>query len=109
MSRALCTTVLTVAAACGGSAPTERPVANTVAAPSVKSPAQHLVAIQTLAEKGCACPDRICLAAIDRELAALVRAIDLDPRQAMHEEQAKESVSALEALSVCMTDRQVTS
>jgi hypothetical protein len=73
----------------------------------VRSAAAHLTAIQDLADEACACPDRRCLAAIDLELAELVRALELVPERALAPAQAKESFMALERLSVCMTDRKV--
>jgi hypothetical protein len=94
--------------ACGSSSSVVKPPANETAAP-VGSPAEHVARIDELREKGCACEDRRCLAAIDRELAAMVTALELDRTQAMSPEQAKTSAAKLEELSVCMTTRQVSS
>jgi hypothetical protein len=97
-----------LAAACGGGTPAPPPSpANELATLSLEEHARH---VQELAVRGCACPDRLCIAEIDRDLAEVVLALPLGKGDVDPDAIRKESegiIADLERLSVCMTDRQM--
>jgi hypothetical protein len=98
---------VTLATACGGSPATAPPPEPQ---PPVTTFEEHAKRIEELATRGCACSDRRCLAAIDRDLADLVASVPLGPvDKAVVERLLEPSSDALERLSVCMTDREVAS
>ena len=103
MSRARWLPLTAALWACGSPPAPEPPVA-----PSTLGLEEHLARIDDLAARGCACEDRRCVGAVDRELAALVRGVQLVPGDpGALTTTVPERVTRLEELSVCMTDHEV--
>jgi hypothetical protein len=68
----------------------------------------HVARIDELSARACACQDRRCIAAIDRDLALLVTEVDLEGADpAVVEKETPARIEALERLAVCMTDHEV--